>query len=226
MSKIKLSSYLNPIPNGFLKIKKHLKGLPLHLPQLLILILPLGISDISDSNVESNIDFTIDCYAEFFWNNFSIPWDISNNEEHKQLMDGKCSRKIKTKLTHGVVDKMRTFKAMCIKMIRRYPVLRDQDEDNVIIGDGTHSLFNKLQERNNYLNRPHKRNCNDQRLSPIASKKKCLSARAGCSNWSPNVPAEVTDDNEPMPNLDDFEKLMVTSYAQQRMFLNAHLHHL
>lgn len=50
------------------------------------------------------------------------------------------------------------LKVVARKLVDRYPqMFQDEDEDGVIIGDGAHTIYWKLQKRNNYLNRPHKR---------------------------------------------------------------------
>lgn len=73
-------------------------------------------------------------------------------------------------------------------------------------------MFQKLQDRNNYLNRPHKRGKKktDTEENPVKNKKSFVSARAGCSKWSSSLPAiehnEVID-----PQVE---------YAEQRDFIN------
>jgi len=60
------------------------------------------------------------------------------------------------------------------------------DEDSNRFGDGIHTLFLKLRDRNNYLNRPHMKRSLSQTLNiPLKKQKKVLSAKAGCSNWQP-----------------------------------------
>jgi hypothetical protein len=67
------------------------------------------------------------------------------------------------------------------KIINKYPKqFQGIDEDGVIIGDGCFSLTSKLIDRNNYLNRPHKRPSNAIHIEVPPSKRKLmLNAKAG-----------------------------------------------
>ncbi|CAH0564813.1 unnamed protein product [Brassicogethes aeneus] len=181
----------------------------------------------------SEVELKVDCNTEYFWHTFRVPWNVLSNTEHEQLKNGICSKVSKSKLVHGIVDEMRqlkkyipskAFKVISHQVVSKYPkALRDQDEDGIILGDGTHSFFSKLQERNNYLNRPHKRHHKDnsKEQSPILIKKKYVSARAGCSNWSPNslIEQNVNEIITPLDN--SFEELMTKSFPEQRHFLNS-----
>ncbi|XP_050312063.1 uncharacterized protein LOC126747450 [Anthonomus grandis grandis] len=189
----------------------------------------------SDATGNSSIEITTvtDCNTEYYWHTFEIPYEALS-EEHKQLLEkGVCPKQVKSNLVHLIVNKMRSlkknipskaFKIISKKLIDKYPVaLRDIDEDGIVLGDGTHSLMHKLQERNNYLNRPHK-NTNLLSENPVKTKKRQVSASAGCTNWSPQLPAisEEYKSREEISSIteENFVDVMEKSYAEQRQFLN------
>lgn len=93
----------------------------------------------------------------------------------------------------------------------------------MVLGDGTHSLVNKLQDRNNYLNRPHKRKVNQVDCNnPITNKKGRVNARAGCINWSPTT-HETHDIEVNMNDIatdENFYQILNTTYNEQRGFIN------
>lgn len=64
------------------------------------------------------------------------------------------------------------IKIVAKKMINKYPTMfRDVDENGMILGDGSHSLYSKIQDRNNCLNRPHKRKLDNPTPNPVEIKK-------------------------------------------------------
>lgn len=115
----------------------------------------------------------------------------------------------------------------------KYPdFFKDVDEDGVELGDGTHSLVTQLYERNNYLNRPHKRKPDDEDSpgNPSKNHKGLTSARAGCHNWGPSTCTSYS--NEEISNIQDISKttkhgdsnymeVLEKTYIQIRSFLNA-----
>ncbi|XP_050311254.1 uncharacterized protein LOC126746895 [Anthonomus grandis grandis] len=112
-----------------------------------------------------------------------------------------------------------------IEIIDQYPnIFRDVDEDGVVLGDWSHSLVCKLQDRNNYLNRPHKRKTTAVE-NPVSSKKRLVSARAGCINWAPpnnkenNSPVKDDDKNIQETN-ENFYNILEKTYSEHRSFIN------
>ncbi|XP_031327771.1 uncharacterized protein LOC116166304 [Photinus pyralis] len=190
-----------------------------------------------DSTPIDNIDLTckVDCNSEFLWTNFEIPLERLNSEQLENLGNGVRNKLDIKFLVQLIVNDMRlikkvipmkAFKIVAKKLIDRYPLIfRDVDEDGVVLGDGSHSLVSKLVERNNYLNRPHKRKSTEAQSSPIVSKKRVLSARAGCVNWSPEIGHH---DSESISKLtenagtsdEQFVQLLEKTYPQIRKVLN------
>lgn len=121
----------------------------------------------------------------------------------------------------------KAFKIVAKKIIDQYPnIFRDVDEDGVVLGDGSHSLVCKLQDRNNYLNRPHKRKTTSSLENPVTSKKRLVSAaRAGCINWAPQNNEENSPDKENDTNLEEtnenFYNMLEKTYPEQRSFINS-----
>ncbi|CAH0563085.1 unnamed protein product [Brassicogethes aeneus] len=124
---------------------------------------------------------------------------------------------VKVVVIQTIIDEMRTmsdsieskaFKIIAQKLVQTYPnTFKDVDIDGVVLGDGWHSTFLKLFDRNQYLNRPHKRSL-EFKAPKIPNKKikQVTSAKAGCSNWQPQLSKE-----------DDPLKI---TYAEQRHLLN------
>lgn len=182
---------------------------------------------------ELDISHNVNCNSEFRWSTLEVPWDKLSNEQMEELNNGIKSRQTVTALLHLTINEMRSvkhiiptkaFKLMAKKIIDRFPdIFRDVDEEGVVLGDGTHSLVSKLQDRNNYLNRPHKRRGPESStLDPILTKKRSVSARAGCVNWSANhefkqkenitTLTEGTDEN--------FYAVLEETYSEIRLFIN------
>lgn len=119
----------------------------------------MDLTSIPIINVDSNM--------EVLWSEFVIPWDKIPEKVLKACESGISDKRIITDIIHVVINAMRdiktnipskAFKLVAKKVIDRYPVaFRDQDDDGTVLGDGSHSMFSSLQDRNNYLNRPHKR---------------------------------------------------------------------
>lgn len=136
------------------------------------------------------------CNQEVSWKNFQIPWNKVPDYIIKQFADGLKNKQSITRLIHIVVGDMRSiktlipvkaFKLAAYKIIDKYRIIfEDVDEDGVTLGDGSGSLTARLQERNNYLNRPCKRPSKIGEENPVKNKKSNVSARAGCVNWNPS----------------------------------------
>lgn len=122
----------------------------------------------------------------------------------------------------------------CIIPSAKYPgSFQDKDDDGVVIGDGSATIFCRLRERASYLRRPHKRKIyhqDDTSVPPQLSRKKaCI--MSGCTNWAPPRPDEMhinsilevkeilksqTFDNY----AEDLYEMLEKTFAEQRAFLN------
>lgn len=171
------------------------------------------------------------------WNNFSIPWDKMPSYVLAALKQGNHERKIINEVVQVIVNEMREIsknvpsKAMRIlteKLIVEYPTtFKDVDEVRIIIGDGCHSIFSKLVDRNNYLNRPHKRTADEPRI-PRKKVKAVVNSRAGCSNWQPDVVDGKKDELKQQlegvnENDEGFWLILEKVYPDIRLFLNYHI---
>lgn len=181
------------------------------------------------------ISESVDCNAENWWKNFKIPWEKLSNTQIKKFEDCIKDPTAITKLVQVVVDEMRcykkhipisAFKVISKKIIDPYSLIfLDVDRDGIILGDGTHKLVQKLIDRNNYLNRPiYKRMADDNdMLNPVKNKKKLLSARAGCSNWAPEVLTSDAsiEEKKTTENDSDFYNVLEKNYPIIRKYLNS-----
>lgn len=155
--------------------------------------------------------------AEYIWTSYDVPWSTIPEYILNDCEVGKKSLQTKTTIIHAIITDMRqiktripmkAFRIVANKMTSKYPkMFVDVDEDGVVLGDGCSTLVNQLQDRNNYLNRPHKRPIKTQsQESPINNKKQNVNKRSGCTNWDPPLFSSTS-------NLDNI-------YALQRDFIN------
>lgn len=160
---------------------------------------------------------------EFIWDNFN---PFTHIQQKLNIVSAK-TKYINTEVVHVIVDEMRkiktaipniAFKVVAKKLAEKYPTFfRDVDEDGAVIGDGTHTIFAKLQDRNNYLNRPHKRPRGSTSGSLLKIRKQ-LDVKTGCPNWEPEVQLDV---EEVHVNADtDESQYLETTYPLVRQFLN------
>lgn len=180
------------------------------------------------------ITYQIDANSEFLWHCFDIPW-----ESIPTSMISNCEKGIKdplaiTYIIHTVLNKMREIKTnlptaaikiVTKKIIDKFPdIFRDIDEDGMVIGDGTYTVFKKIQDRNNYLNRPHKRKSLALQPSdadnPVVNKKIKTCQRAGCISFEPPVTELIEKSDLLSESNPNFEEMFLKSYPQQRNFLN------
>lgn len=167
----------------------------------------------------------------------------------KELEAGNRSKYVIHAVVNRIVSEMRNirefipskaFKIIANKIIEKYPQFKDTDEDGKCFGDGSHTLYLKLRDRNCYLNRPHMKKSLSRSLNiPLKKQLKVLSAKAGCSNWQPDnyVESETEDTIEDKTvflrqvilqdaaeNDPDTQKkiysYLETTYPAQRLFLN------
>jgi hypothetical protein len=124
------------------------------------------------------------------WEKYEIPWYQLNRCVIEDCEQGSRIQDCTNRVVNVTVDSVRelkkivstkTFKILAKKIINKYPKqFQDIDEDGVIIGDGCFSVTSKLIDRNNYLNRPHKRPSNAVHIEVPPSKRKLmLNAKAG-----------------------------------------------
>lgn len=130
--------------------------------------------------------------AESSWDNFQIPWYKIPINCLTQFSSGTFTNANVRTLIQIIVDEMRTIKIafptkaakiVSKKILERYAGLTDRDEDRTILGDGSASLTNKIIDRNNYLNRPHKNSKRSSSPFALKSAKTKLSNKMGCVNF-------------------------------------------
>lgn len=128
--------------------------------------------------------------SESDWENFPIPFEKLSVQAREDCEKGERNKNSMNEVVHVTISAVRTkksyvpckvFKILAKKIIRKYPkMFTDIDEDGVVMGDGSHTIFYKLMDRNNYLNRPHKKRSlmHELQISP-KQRKIILSAKAG-----------------------------------------------
>ncbi|XP_074040911.1 uncharacterized protein [Leptinotarsa decemlineata] len=186
----------------------------------------------SVSNLNTTHQF--DCNQNFMWKTFQIPWEQFSKPMIESCERGERDKQVINYIIHTVVNNMRVIKKIIPssaikiitkKIIDKYPeTFRDIDEDNVVIGDGSYSVFKKLQDRNNYLNRPHITKRTASMSNPMANKKQRLFQRAGCSHWDPPLPdgENVSTNGKMSEDNPDLLETLHETFPQQRDFLNRH----
>ncbi|XP_070163042.1 uncharacterized protein [Polyergus mexicanus] len=184
------------------------------------------------------------------WTRFRIPWDNLESTVLKELEVGNRSKYVIHTVVNRIVSEMRNlqefipskaFKIIAKKVIEKYPqTFKDMDEDGKCFGDGGHTLYLKLRDRNCYLNRPHMKRSLSRSLNiPLKKQRKVLSAKVGCSNWQPdNYVESETEDiiedkteflrqvilQDDLKSDPDIQKkiylYLEVTYPAQRLFLN------
>lgn len=195
---------------------------------------------INDPASEDREEYSSGPVTDITWKNFKIPW---NEMRPTILKDCESDTKNSTTINEVVrivADSLieikenvpsKALKYVAAKIIARYPKkFQDIDDAGNIWGDGTHTLFSKLRERIKYCNRSkHKHEKRKGDMIPIENRKKMLVAKAGCSNWHPDMNKSTTDVNKIKEDLKhvNFEELnsdtidmLEESYALQRTFIN------
>lgn len=189
-------------------------------------------------NVLSSTPIIMDANFEYTWTHLDIPWSRIPQSFLQLLETGvkwqNCKSAI-SEICHTIVHEMRSiktkipvmaFKHIANKIVSKYPqTFIEHDIDGVVIGDGTYFLIRKLIDRNNYLNRPHKRGWEDSNPTPLKLKKKKMNSVAGCSHWEQSAePTEDQSDQEKLKTLnetsDEYYNLLEKTYSDQRIFLN------
>lgn len=130
-----------------------------------------------------------------FWRNFQIPWNNLEPTVLKELQNGSRNKYVINAVVNRTVSEMRNvqefipskaFKIIAEKIVKYPQTFKDINEDGTCFGEGFHTTYLKLRDRNCYLNRPHMKRSLSQSLNiPLKKQKKVLSAKAGCSNWQP-----------------------------------------
>jgi len=190
---------------------------------------------------------------EITWKHFNIPFHNFPNdiivEAEKPIpleilkTNGEAAQtwlerrwRIQTQVVHIIVDEMRhiktkipmkAFKIIANKLSDRYPMFRDFDSDNEVIGDGCFTLTMKLIERNNYLNRPFKRKSTTAGKIPGKKSKKIANITSGCCNWDPKLNEEILDQENLTNSLntinereENFHQHLEDSYSIIRTAIN------
>lgn len=189
--------------------------------------------------------------TEETWTNFCIPWESLEPSVLKELEAGNRNKYVINTVIKRVVSEMRNiqeiiptkaFKIVAQKIVEKHPeIFKDIDEDGKCFGDGTHTTFVKLRDRNCYLNRPHMKRSLSRSLNiPLKKQRKVLSAKAGCRNWQPEKYVESETENtiqekteflrqvvlrqESLQNDSDSQdkifSYLEATYPAQRLFLN------
>ncbi|XP_066595405.1 uncharacterized protein [Prorops nasuta] len=130
------------------------------------------------------------------WLDFEVPWKVLEPSVLRELDAGHRNKSVISATVNMIVSRMReydtfipskAFRIVAAKVANKYPLIfKDIDENNKCFGEGIHTLFLKLRDRNAYLNRPHMRKSLMRTLNiPVGKQRSILSAKAGCSNWQP-----------------------------------------
>lgn len=178
--------------------------------------------------------------SEYRWENYDIPWEKVPSYFLKSCENGDAAKAVVTQMINTFVGEMRgvqeslprsAFRCIARKMAEKYPkTFLDVDEDGVVLGNGLSSTLNRLIERNNYLNRPHKRLSGDSLKQAVPAKmlKTVSNLKAGCSNWQPPSSSEKDDkdkNKKMLATIDskhpDFYTYLQETYPEQRLFLNS-----
>ena len=179
------------------------------------------------------------------WRNFVNPWEKVSILGNKVLDNKKRNPKVVKEVIHVVAEEIRSkelqipakyLKNIAQEMCKKFPgTFEDRDDDGVLIGEGYHGVFFKLQDRIKYLNRTSNKRIGDfDKIDiPLSKKKQMLSSKAGCSFWDPPVPSNDSHLNslETAQQLlqtktcevefsADTLKLLDLTYSAQRRYLN------
>jgi hypothetical protein len=211
------------------------------------------ISDPKSSMFSDKDDKKSSNMSENTWREFAIPWNKLTDNVLSELNEGKIGKTSRKKVIHMVVDEMRvinksiankSLRIIAHKIIDKFPLsFKDVDDDGIVLGDGSTTLFLKLQERNNYLNACLKRkrveeNINDNESSSSTrdciKRRKNMYAKVGTSKWSGDFSGTdvnldtIEDKVAQLKNMSEMRKmneeelyqLLEQTYNSQREFLN------
>lgn len=172
------------------------------------------------------------------WESLDLHFDGLSQHTKEKLNRGLKDKDCVTELIRAVVSAMRTiciyFKASVIKIIanriiQKYPQLTDCHEDGTVLGKGYITIFAKIQDRNNFLNRRENNPSSSQSFTiPIKKRKIIANRSAGCSNWQPTI-VEKGKQEEVKSKLKNFNStidegeqiaLLAEAYSAIRLFLN------
>ncbi|KAI4459143.1 hypothetical protein MML48_6g00001703 [Holotrichia oblita] len=175
--------------------------------------------------------------SKHMWNTLEIPWHRLSKE-----VLGNCEKGIRQKssldsVAQVIIDAAReislhvptyALKRVAEKVIAKYPgMFKDVDDDEVVIGDGTHTLYKKLCDHC----RPFKRSrsvVGNEAVSPQQIKRQ-INRTSGCQNCDPEISEEGLDllmDKKALVNNMYLEfnaetrKLLDETYSLQRYFIN------
>ncbi|CAH0554613.1 unnamed protein product [Brassicogethes aeneus] len=172
--------------------------------------------------------------SEMFWKEFNL-WKHVSLKNIENLENGVRTSNLTKEVIRNVVDGMReiktiipckAFKIVASRMVDKYKQsFQAHDEENVILGNGYDHIYCKLLDRNNYLNRPNKRNTEHVEV-PSKKRKTLANARVGCLNWQPSlIPTDALEKKEKLreitPDSNQFIPLMEDTFALQRTNINS-----
>ncbi|CAH0560587.1 unnamed protein product [Brassicogethes aeneus] len=216
----------------FILLTKNENWMP-ELEQMQIITVPNN-SDTDNSTItfssEKSTEESLDTQNyNILWDKFLIPWQRLPKTVLEKLENSTRKSSITSRVVNMIVDELReikttipikVFKEIAKQIVDKYPnSFQDVDEDGNIFGNGIGSLVTKFIDRNNYLNRPHKKQIDIN--VPKLKGRKLLAARAGCSNWEGEMDSEKENysDESDFVDLKDSTKLIEETKQEQTEYL-------
>lgn len=102
--------------------------------------------------------------SENDWENFRIPYEKLSTQAFADCKNGNRNKESINAVVRMTVNAVRdiqtyvpckVFKILAKKLINKFPkTFKEIDHSGVAIAVGFHSIYSKLMDRNNYLNRP------------------------------------------------------------------------
>lgn len=208
------------------------------LPSTITIASEENYSDMSQSSSTETITTANIPVNENFWKQYDIPWNKLPSDIKCEIDKGNSDKRIINECVRLIISEIRnikrdtsqhTLKIMAHKMISAYPkIFEDVDDDGEVLGDGSHTIFSKLYERNNYLNKNAKRHSEDG-TEKISKKRKSFE-KAGCLLWQPKTIESDDIQNSDIESLNslvfsgEIEStgliLLEKTYPNQRSFIN------
>ncbi|KAJ8671094.1 hypothetical protein QAD02_002353 [Eretmocerus hayati] len=177
------------------------------------------------------------------FSNFVIPWHKLDRKTFSALSRGVRDDEIRKTTVRLVIAELRfinchilsgVLKIVAQQMVDEYPAsFEDRLSDGKTrAGDGTATILTRLIYHNNEENRKHNKRKSLEDVLP-AYKNHCLdSTQAGCTNWGPEPPPDVTEEemenqrvkllhSTTETNLEEHKEAMQDTFLRQRKFINA-----
>lgn len=204
------------------------------------LFLSETLNKMPSSTAPTNASYNVkENLSEDVWRRFQVPWSRLSQSYLNMIKEGKRFKDRYTEIIRICIDELRmvstsipyvVYKRVAYKIVEQYPqTFLDTDDDGVVLGDGTFTLVKKMIDRNNYLNKPHKRQLDITDSTSCGQKKKLLATKAGCSYWQPvrSKETEETVQNKikilnetDIVDIENIESLLEDTYCSQRTFIN------